>query len=50
MSETQQLGVRIPVDLHRELKLQSERLAVPITWIVTDAIKHHLARLQKRGP
>ncbi|MBW3628868.1 MAG: hypothetical protein KY464_06180 [Gemmatimonadetes bacterium] len=49
MADTQQLGVRIPADLYRDLKVMSERRGVPIAWIVVDAIKLHLARLNKQA-
>lgn len=49
MGDTKQLGIRIPADLYQQLKLMADKRSVPVTWIVVDAIKLHLARLQKRG-
>jgi predicted transcriptional regulator len=49
MAETKQLGVRVPADLYRELQSIAKQRGIPLTWLVVDALKLHLTRLQKQA-
>jgi predicted HicB family RNase H-like nuclease len=40
------VGARMPVDLHRRLKIAAARTGVPMDAMIEDAVRQYLSRLE----